>query len=136
MCKCVHKCDYIIAVLIIFSGLAVYGLFDARVEVSKPLFSVNDRIVSEGDFEKMMPGKPASMGREQFIESVIDKQLLVQEAISMDMDKQDSFRRSVTNFYEQSLIKSLLDRKLNSLVVDVSNAEIEKYEFYMRKTFF
>jgi len=127
---------YIIAVLIIFSGLAVYGLFDTRVEVSKPLFSVNDRIISEGEFEKMLPKKPSSMGREQFIESVIDKQLLIQEAINMDIDKEDSFRRSVKNFYEQSLIKILMDSKFNSLVVDVSNAEIEKYEFYIRKTLF
>ncbi len=125
---------YIIAVLIVFSGLAAYGVFGTRVEVSKPLVSINDSIVSESEFEKMLPGKPASMSREQFIESVIDKQLLIQEAIKMDIHKEENFRRRVEIFYEQSLINILLDRKLDSLVVDVSNADIAKYQFYTRKT--
>lgn len=127
---------YIIAIMIVFSALAAYGLFDTRLEISKPIFSINDRIVSESEFEKMLPRKPSYMSREQFVESVIDKQLLVQEAIKMDIDKEESFRRSVENFYEQSLIKILLDRKLDSLVVDVTNDEIAKYEQFMQNNIF
>ncbi|MBU2628676.1 MAG: hypothetical protein KKE61_08665, partial [Proteobacteria bacterium] len=122
---------YIIAIVIVFSGLAAYGLFDTRLEISKPYLSVNDRIVSEKEFEKMMERKPGYMTREQFADSIIDKQLLIQEAIKMDIHKEESFRRSVENFYEQSLIKILLDRKLSSLVVDVTNDEISKYESFL-----
>lgn len=119
---------YILAIMIAFSGLAVYGLFDTRVKISKPFLSVNDRIISEAEFESVLKRKPSYMTREQFIESVIDKQLLIQEAIRMKIHQEENFRSSVENFYEQSLIKILLDRKLDSLLVDVTNEEMAKYE--------
>jgi hypothetical protein len=122
---------YVIGIMVVFSGLAAYGLFDTRVHISKPLFSINDRIVSETEFDRMLKRKPSYMNREQFIESVIDKQLLIQEAIRMEINREESFRESVENFYEQSLIKILLDRKLDSLVVDVTNDEIAKYEAFL-----
>lgn len=127
---------YIIVIMIIFSGLAAYGLFDTRIEISEPMLSVNDRIISEKEFEKMSLRKPSYMSREQFVESVIEKQLLIQEAIRMDINKEESFRSSVENFYEQSLIKILLDRKLSSLVVDVTNDEIAKYETFIQNKVF
>jgi len=119
---------YILVIMIVFSGLAVYGLFDTRVDISKPYLSINDRIISEAEFESALKRKPSYMSREQFAESMIDKQLLIQEAIRMKINKEESFRSSVENFYEQSLIKILLDRKLDSLVVDVTNEEMKKYE--------
>ena len=123
--------------MIVFSGLAAYGLFDTRVEISKPFLSINDRIISEDEFKKMLHAKTSHvMSREQFIESVIDRQILIQEAIKMDMNKKESFRRSVENFYEQSLIKILLDRKWDSLVVDVTNDEIAKYETLIQSRLF
>ena len=127
---------YIIAIMIVFSGLAAYGLFDTRVEISEPVLSINDRIISKDEFEKMLERKPSHISREKFIDSVIDKQLLIQEAIKMKINKEESFRRSVENFYEQSLIKILLDRKMDSLVVDVTNDEIAKYETLMQNKIF
>jgi hypothetical protein len=119
---------YIIAIVIAFSGLVAYGLFDTRVKISKPYISVNDRIISEEEFSRMLKRKPAYMTREQFAESIIDKQLLIQEAIKLKINKEESFRQSVENFYEQSLIKILLDRKLDKLVVDVTDEELDAYE--------
>lgn len=119
---------YILVIVIVFSGLAAYGLFDTRVEISKPFLTVNDRIISEAEFELALKRKPSYMSREQFAESVIDKQILIQEAIRVGINKEESFRSSVENFYEQSLIKILMDRKLDSLVVDVTNEEMGKYK--------
>ena len=127
---------YIIVIMIIFSGLAVYGLKDTHVEISKPFLSINDRIISEEEFKNMLVRKPSYMNREQFIESVIEKQLLIQEAIKMDINKEESFRLSVENFYEQSLIKILLDRELDSLKVDVTNDEITKYKAFVQNKLF
>lgn len=119
---------YILVIMIVFSGLAAYGLFDTRVEISKPFLSVNDRIISEAEFESALKRKPSYMSREQFAESLIDKQLLIQEAVRMEINKEENFRSAVESFYEQSLIKILVDRKLDSLVVDVTDAEMAKYE--------
>ncbi|MCK5164008.1 MAG: hypothetical protein KAQ72_09830 [Desulfobacula sp.] len=127
---------YIIAIMVIFTGMAAYGLFDTRLEISKPFLSINDRIISEDEFKKMLVKKSSHMSREQFIESVIDRQLLIQEAIKTEINKEESFRRSVENFYEQSLIKIFLDRKLDSLLVDVTNDEIAKYEAFIQNKLF
>ena len=122
---------YIVAIVIIASGLAVYGAFDTKVEISKPFISVNDRIISQDEFNRMLKRKPHYMNRDQFIHSVIEKQLLIQEAVKQKINQEESFRQSVENFYEQSLIKILMDRKLNSLVVDVTDAELERYEMLL-----
>jgi len=127
---------YIIGIMIIFSGLAAYGMFDTRIKISKPFLSINDRVVSEEEFKTMLLRKPPYMNQEQFIASVIEKQLLIQEAIKMKINKEENFRRSVENFYEQSLIKILLDRKLDSLKVEVTNEEIEKYKAFIQNKFF
>lgn len=123
---------YIIAIVIIFSGLTVYGIFDTRVEISKPFISVNDRIISHEEFTRLIAKKSPDMTKEQFVESIIDKQVLIQEAVKAGVNREESFRRSVENFYEQSLIKVLMDRKLQSLVVDVTDEELEKYERLLR----
>jgi hypothetical protein len=119
---------YILAIMVIFSGLAAYGLFDTRIEVSEPVLSVNDRIFSASELDKLLKIDPTDMTRDHFIEALIEKQLLIQEAIRQEINKEESFRRSVQNFYEQSLIKTLLDRKYDSLVVDVSAQEVARYE--------
>lgn len=127
---------YIIAIMIIFSGLAAYGLFDTRVEISKPVLSINDRIISESEFESALKRKPAYMTSEQFADSLIEKHLLIQEAIRLGINKEENFRSAVENFYEQSLIKILLDRKLDSLSVTVTAEEIEKYKTLLESRIF
>ncbi|WP_022665097.1 hypothetical protein [Desulfospira joergensenii] len=119
---------YIAGIIVIFSGLAVYGLITPRVEISKPAVVINDRIITESELEGLMKTKPYYMTRDEFIDSVITRQLLIQEAVKEEINKEEPFRRSVENYYEQSLIKILLDRKLNSLEVEVGQGEIEKYQ--------
>lgn len=127
---------YVIAVMVVFSGLTAYGLFDnTRLEISQPFITVNDRIISENEFEKLLARKPSYMTQGQYIDSIVEKQLLIQEAVKMGINKEENFRQSVENFYEQSLIKILLDRKMGEFVVDVSSDEIEKYRIYMEYTF-
>ena len=84
----------------------------------------------------MIERKPSYMNREQFIESVIDKQLLIQEAVKLKINKEENFRLSVESFYEQSLIKILLDRELESLNVEVPSEEIAKYKTFSQNKFF
>jgi parvulin-like peptidyl-prolyl isomerase len=119
---------YIAGILVVFSMLAVYGLQDTRVEISKPVIVVNDRIITESEFKMLLPSKPYYMTEDQFIDSIITKQLLIQEAVAQKINKDESFRTSVENYYEQSLIKLLLDRQLTTLSVNVTDKEIERYQ--------
>jgi hypothetical protein len=121
---------YIAGILVVFSILAVYGLQDTRVEISKPAIVVNDRIITESEYKALLPSKPYYMTEDQFFDSIITKQLLIQEAVKQNINKEESFRTSVENYYEQSLIKLLLDRQLNTLAVEVTKEEIERYQSF------
>lgn len=119
---------YIAGILVVFSGLAAYGLVDTRVEISKPVIVVNDRIITEVEFKELLLSKPYYMDEDQYKDSLITQQLLIQEAVGQDINQEESFRKSVQNFYEQSLIKILLDRKLASLTAEATPEELEKYQ--------
>ena len=55
------------------------------------------------------------------------RQVLVQEAQRIGIDKEDSFRRSLKEYYEQSLVKVLTDRKLTEMKVSISEEDVDKY---------
>jgi hypothetical protein len=63
------------------------------------------------------------------------RQLLVQEAQRVGIDKEDSFRKSLKEYYEQSLVKVLTDRKLAEIEVSVSEDDIDRYLSCSGKTF-
>ena len=55
------------------------------------------------------------------------RQALVREAQRLGIDKEDSFRRALKEYYEQSLVKVLTDRKLADIKVSVSEEDIDNY---------
>lgn len=65
--------------------------------------------------------------REEQVESVVTRQILIQEARRLGIDKEESFRKALKLYYEQTLIKDLTDRKLASITVDVSEEDIDRY---------
>jgi hypothetical protein len=119
---------YIGGIIVLVSLFAAYGVFNTTVEISKPAVVINDRIISESELETRLKLKPYYMTRDEYIDSLIDEQLLIQEAINKDIHKEELFRQAVQQYYEQSLIKILVDRKLASLKVSVSDNEIQKYK--------
>lgn len=124
---------YIAAIFIVFSCLAAYVLFGARFEISEPALSVNDRVFSKYEMDKLLANEPPDIDREEFVQSLIEQQLLIQEAIAQNINKEEAFRHAVQDFYEQSLIKTLLDRKQESLVVDVATDEVARFESLMNQ---
>lgn len=61
------------------------------------------------------------------LNSVITRELLIQEAQRLKIDQEHSFRTSLKDFYEQSLIKTLMDRKYNEIGLSIDEAEIDHY---------
>lgn len=57
----------------------------------------------------------------------LTRRVLVQEAQRVGIDKEESFRRSLKEYYEQSLVKVLTDRQLSEMVVEVSEADVDHY---------
>ncbi len=67
----------------------------------------------------------------ELLDSVITRELLIQEAQNQKIDKEESFRVALKTFYEESLIKILMDRQFNLPEVAVKESEIDIYlSFY------
>ncbi len=119
---------YILAIVIVISAAAAWGIFrDAEVRVSKPAVVINDRIITQDELDEMMASQPHDRTSEKYLESVILNELLIQEAVRREIYKEEHFRQSVENYYEQSLVKILLDRQYDRFDPRVTENEIEKY---------
>lgn len=68
--------------------------------------------------------QPGQQAREA---ASVTRQILVQEAQRVGIDKENSFRKSLKEYYEQSLVKVLTDRKLAEMKVSVSEDDVDRY---------
>jgi len=117
----------IIGILILITfGLAV-RLFGLKVDVSESALVINDKIITKSELEDLSKfGSYHSQGKD-FIDSVITRELLIQEAVKQRIHKEEAFRKSIEMYYEQSLIKITVERKLQALSPVVTESMIEKY---------
>jgi hypothetical protein len=118
---------YIIAAVIVsaLSLLVIQYAGDKPADRKNQALVINDRVITVEELAKMKQAHDET--RPDFINSVITKELMIQEAQHSGIDKEEQFRQSIQNFYEQSLIKTLMDRKFASLKVAVSDEEVERY---------
>jgi parvulin-like peptidyl-prolyl isomerase len=119
---------YIIIILLVLSAIAGMELRSKRSPVKDVALIINNRIISTDEFNRLYASQPSQrIGKSNFINSLITKELLIQESQREGIDREESFRQSIQNFYEQSLIKLLIDRRFASLHVAVSDKEINRY---------
>lgn len=119
---------YIIIILLAISAGIGYELRPARTPEKKAALIVNKRVITLDEFDCYYAAQPSYLkDRDDCINSMITKELLIQESQREGIDKDESFRKSIQNFYEQSLIKLLIDRKLASLQIISSDDELNKY---------
>jgi hypothetical protein len=118
---------YIIGILAIVSLGMILRPSGMKVQVSHPALIINDKIISESELKELSKfGSYHSRGA-NFLDSVITRELLIQAAIKQGINKEEKFRKSVQNFYEQSLIKILIDRKFQSLSPTVKQDLVDRY---------
>jgi hypothetical protein len=123
---------YIMVVMVVALALIVVQFFEGRPDTrKKPAIIINDKVITLDEFAGMKPSHDEH--RAEFINSLIARELLIQEAQRTGIDKEENFRRSLQGFYEQSLVKVLMDRKFSSLKVTVSDDEISKYSALLGK---
>ena len=119
---------YIAFIVAAFSAAIGYELFSSHVPQKDVALSINGRVVTAEELDRLYAARPLdTAGKQEFINSFIMKELLIQESQREGIDKEESFRRSIQNFYEQSLIKLLMDRKFASCATAVSEEELNRY---------
>ena len=116
--------------VMVFAG-AGCGSRKAEAENEKPALTINKLQLSSSDLRQELqtrfitPYASASSGGQEpeWISQIIDRELLVQEAQRLGLDRQQDFMRTIERFWKQALIKSLIDAKSREI-----NAAIHIYE--------
>jgi hypothetical protein len=123
---------YIATILVIICSATLLTLYFVWPE--KPLDSANVAVTINGRqlAKSTVAAEEARTGYHSgdhaaLLDSAITRELLIQEAQRLDLDKEESFRLSLKTFYEESLIKTLMDRQYAGPTMDVSDAEIDAY---------
>ena len=68
-------------------------------------------------------------GKKRYLEGIIEKEVLLQEAQRQGIDREKDFMKSIENYWEQALLRILLERKSKEILnlITVYDNEIEEY---------
>jgi len=121
-------------VTILFIGLAVsaatvfYFLPEPETSKEDILVTVNGHDLPRSmlDQKKSQSGYH-SKDDKAILDSIIINELLIQEAQRQGIDKEPSFRTSVQDYYEQSLIKILIDREFGETETQATDQEVDEF---------
>ena len=129
---------YLYTILAIIGAATVLTLFFLLPEKRTPqkdiAISINghdigkDTLAAEGRKSGYHDDQQA-----EIFDTLITREVLIQEAERQAIHKEESFRLSLKSYYENSLVKTLLDRQNSTLQVSVSEADIDNYIDFLEK---
>jgi hypothetical protein len=123
---------YILIIFLVLSAALGYELLSSPVPAKDTAMSINGRVVTIHEFNRLCASPPHRLKAQcDSINYLITRELLIQEAQREGIDKEESFRKSIQNFYEQSLVKLLMDKKFDSIKVSVSDEELGRYMSFL-----
>ena len=97
-------------------GILIVPAIDQTSNDEVASLVINQRAFSAAEIENRKQHSPYhSTGDEAFLDDLIAKELLIQEAQRLEINQEESFRLAIKKHYEQALIKELLDRKYQAL---------------------
>lgn len=102
---------------------SLLGCSEQSQENSKPVVKVNDYTISEDALRSRMASLSYYRGMSAFslddkknlVDQEIKKELLIQEAMRLGLDKDDSFRKTIEKFWEQTLITEVVKQQLEKI---------------------
>lgn len=119
---------YILAILVLSSVLAAAYLVAGRKPPEKAAVVINERVITPEEFDRRAAsGEQGRKSRAEFINDLVTREILIQEARKQGIDREEPFRQSIQSFYEQSLIKILIDRKLETIRAEVTDEEVRRF---------
>ena len=112
-------------VLIFSNGCCPRNPSDAKK--GEIVLSINNYNITRGEFEGWFKDSAYGMAdtpesRKDFLESLIDRKLILQQAQKEGLNKEKSFLKMIEKFWEQSLLKIALDKKTKEIESRISAA--------------
>ena len=119
----------ILALVALSSVVTLYFLWPSDPSISQNIaLSINGHGISQEDIDEQRRKQGYHSGNTNgYINSLVTKQLLIDEAQRLGLDKEAEFRTALKDYYEQSLINVLTNRVLASVTVEVAEKDIDYY---------
>jgi hypothetical protein len=114
-------------IMTITAATILFILPDQSKEKKDILVTINGHDISRDDIQVEGTTRSHYENTADFLNSVITRQLLIEEAQKHSIDKELSFRKELKEYYEQSLIKILMERKNTSLQAQVNDQEVQNF---------
>jgi len=135
-----------ISLVIIALSLFVAGCGKAPSKDKQVLVKINNYEMTVSDFQdevRLTRGnKKLSLdeneAKTQLLNDLINKKILIQEALKLNFDKDKAFMREIERYWEQALLKLLFNNKSEELLqtIRVDDAEVSQAFSRMNKKLF
>lgn len=127
--------------IILYSAVFFLFLFagcssDTKTAEDKIVAKINDFELTQEEFQKKLVKeieysdayKTTADAKKEFLDSIIKKELLIQEAVRLGLDKKQDFISAIEKYWEATLIKQLMEEKSREIqkIAAVSEKEIQK----------
>jgi len=117
----------IASVFFILSGCA--GGQDA--DVGDAAAKINDFVLSKKEFQTQLVReleydstyKATAQAKQDFLKTIIERELLTQEAKKMGLDRDEKFITAIENYWQATLIKHLMETKNREILGRISVSE-------------
>ncbi|MBI5101193.1 MAG: peptidylprolyl isomerase [Nitrospirae bacterium] len=126
----------IFAVVFILAALASCGkkTADTRQQQGTMLAKVGGAVITDADLERELKSLPDyaqqifedEKGKEKFLDELVKKEMLYQEALKKGIDKNPDFAKKVEDFKKLTLVSELLEKEIMSKA-KVSDQEAREY---------
>jgi len=116
----------IVAFLVVVSSVFIYVYIYSPEKKIDAMITVNKRVISKDEFNHQL-SRLYSRDRTELLNTIVVQELLLQEAQRMGIDKTDAFRRTIQDFYEHTLVKQAIDRKLSDTPIAIGDKDIDHY---------
>ena len=117
--------------IIILAALMIAGC-KCQTKDKQVLARINNYEITKQEFEEEFKNSGFSISdteesRKSFLDNLINRKLVLQEAQRQGLDKEKDFLKSIERFWEQSLLKVMLDKKSKdiSMLKDTGKKEVE-----------
>jgi hypothetical protein len=120
----------------LFVAIFVMLLFAGCAKKEKPAIAIGPITITAAEFEqayqKSKISRSGTLSRKEFLDVLVTRKLILQEAEELGLDKDPQFLDSLQIFWEQALFKLVLARKLNELSLSGKISEKEISDYYFR----
>lgn len=131
---------YLIIILCIIAGISVLTFLmlwpEAEPDEQDVVLTVNNTQITRDMIAQIARQHPSHhLSKQDLLHTVAVERILIKEAQRQSIDREPAFREAIKNFYEQSLIKILLERQHHITKDNVLEKEIDDFLGNYGKTF-